>query len=93
MKIVKTKKYNYLLKTVLEFIAKDSPIYAKNFKTNLDSKIKNLPNMPYKFRKSIYFNDEKIRDLIYKGYTIPYFIDTEKQTILILGIVKYKENI
>ncbi len=93
MKIVKTKKYNSLLRVVLEFIAKDSPIYAKNFKTNLDSKIKNLPNMPYKFRKSIYFNDEKIRDLIYKGYTIPYFIDTEKQTILILGIVKYKENI
>jgi len=42
--------------------------------------------MPYKFRKSIHFNDENIRDLVFKGYTVPYLVDDE--VIVVLGIVK-----
>ncbi len=93
MKIVKSRRYNALLRDILSYIAKDNPTAAKRFKTELDQKIKNLPDMPYQYRKSIYFDDdESIRDLIYKGYTVPYFIDSEKETIFILGIVKYREK-
>ena len=49
--------------------------------------------MPHKFRKSIYFNDENIRDYIFKGYVIPYFIDTKHEKIVLLGIVKYREKL
>ncbi|EGR7920127.1 type II toxin-antitoxin system RelE/ParE family toxin, partial [Campylobacter jejuni] len=45
----------------------------------------------YKFRKSLAFDDENVRDFIFKGYVIPYKIDKEKDLIIILGI--YKENL
>ncbi len=45
--------------------------------------------MPFKFRQSYYYKDEKIKDLIFKGYTIPYLIDNEEKVIVILDIFKY----
>jgi plasmid stabilization system protein ParE len=48
--------------------------------------IKNLPNNPYKFRKSFYFDDENIRDMIFKKYTIVYEIDLDNDMIVILNI-------
>ncbi|EAH7533979.1 TPA: type II toxin-antitoxin system RelE/ParE family toxin, partial [Campylobacter jejuni] len=52
---------------------------------------KNLSFMPYKNRKSLSFDNENIRDLIFKGYIIPYLIDKSKNEIVILGI--YKSNL
>lgn len=49
--------------------------------------------MPFKYRKSIYFNDNNIRDLIFKGYVVPYKIDTVKNQIIIIGINKYMEKL
>jgi len=49
--------------------------------------------MPYKCRKSIYFDDNSIRDLIYKGYTIVYQVNKDKSIITVLGIKKYKEEL
>jgi len=48
--------------------------------------------MPYKHRKSIFFNREDIRDLIFKGYVIVYKVDERSQTIEIFGFTKYEEN-
>ena len=89
MKISKPKKYNLELKEILKYIAKGSPISAKSFKVKLDKKILDLPHMPYKFRQSIYFDYKQIRDLIYKGYTIPYLVDEQKQAIVLLGIISF----
>jgi len=49
--------------------------------------------MPYKFRKSFYFDNEEIRDMIFKGYVIPYKIDKNRNEIIIIGIKKYQENL
>jgi len=49
--------------------------------------------MPFKFRQSIYFEDESIRDLIFKGYTVAYKIEESEARIIILGIIKYQENV
>ncbi len=70
------------------FISKDSINRALKFESELDTMIHDIPIYPYKFRKSIYFDDENIRDLIYKGYVIPYLIKDD--TIIILGITKYQ---
>jgi len=78
------------LKGILDFIKKDKPETAKKFKTELKQNIEKLPTFPYSHRKSIFFENENIRDLIYKGYIIPYKIDKEK--IFILGITKYKQT-
>lgn len=41
------------------------------------------------YRKSISFDDERVRDLVFKSYVIPYAIEDE--TIYVLGIYKANE--
>jgi len=42
------------------------------------------------FRKSIYFDDDSIRDLIFKGYTVVFRINNSQ--IEVFGFVKFQEN-
>ena len=86
MTIIRDEKYILKLQSILEFIAKDSFDRAKQFKNNLDNQIDNLVNMPFKCRKSIYFSDDNIRDLIFMGYVIPYKIYESKNEIIIIGM-------
>jgi len=51
-----------------------------------------LDTFPYKYRQSYYYNDPQIRDLIFKGYTIPYLIDEKRDVIVILDIFKWIEK-
>ncbi len=88
MRVVKSSIFNTQFQELLYFIAKDSKTRAKNFRIEILEKLEKLSFMPYKNRKSIYFNDENIRDFIYKGYVVPYKID--KEQIVIIGINKYK---
>ncbi len=92
MQIIKTLHFSNELDTILDFIALDSINQALKFTDDLEHKLNNIENMLYKYRKSIYFDDENIRDLIFKGYTATYYIDIENDNILILGIKKYKKD-
>jgi len=71
---------------IFRHISKDKISASKNFKKELFKQIKNIPNFPYQYRKSIYFEDENIRDMIFKGYTIVYKVDTKQNTIYIVDI-------
>ncbi|WP_457747472.1 type II toxin-antitoxin system RelE/ParE family toxin [Sulfurimonas sp.] len=93
MRIVRSKKYTKSLQEIMRFISLDSKNRALEFRKKLDKQIFNIINMPYKYRKSIYFDDDNIRDLIYKGYTVVYKVDEEKSIITVLGIKKYKEEL
>lgn len=86
MKIVESDEYKVRLREVTNFIKKDKKSAAINFAKELRKNIRNLNNYPFKFRKSIYFDDENIRDMIYKGYTITYEINIQNETIEILDI-------
>ncbi len=90
MKIVKTDEYKDELKEILRFIAKNHPQNARDFKSMLDAEVKKLPHFPYKFRRSFYYDNDKIRDLIFKGYTVPYLIQYDR--IVILGILKWRDS-
>ena len=92
MQIIKTPHFSTELDAILDFIASDSISQALKFADNLVYKLNEIENMPYKHRKSIYFDDEGIRDLIFKGYTTTYYIDVQNDTILVLGIKKYKKD-
>ncbi|MCV6608983.1 MAG: type II toxin-antitoxin system RelE/ParE family toxin [Campylobacterales bacterium] len=92
MEVRKTTQFDNNLEEITNFIAHDSLNRALVFINDLEDFILNLPNMPFKFRKSIHFNDENIRDAIFKGYTITYFVNLEKEVILVLGIIKYKKG-
>lgn len=89
MTIIRDDRYIENLQNMLDNIAKDSITRANIFRINLDKKINNLPNMPFKFRQSNYYEDDNIRDLIFKGYTIPYLVDEKKELIVVLDIFKY----
>ncbi|MCF6331522.1 MAG: type II toxin-antitoxin system RelE/ParE family toxin [Sulfurimonas sp.] len=93
MRIVRSANYTKVLKEQIKFISLDSKNRALAFKGEIDKKINDLVFMPYKCRKSIYFEDESKRDLIYKGYTIVYKIDEIKEIITILGMKKYNNTI
>lgn len=80
------------LENVLDCIAMDSLERAIDFNRELENRIDSIPHMPFKYRKSIHFNDDNIRDYIFKGYTIPYIIDTQKNEIIILDIFKWVDK-
>jgi len=90
MKIVFKDTFASRLESQLEYIAFDSPTRARKFKSDLLNRIKEIPTNPYQYRKSIYFEDETIRDLIFKGYTIVFRITEER--IEIFGFVKYQKD-
>ena len=92
MQIIKTSYFSSELDVVLDFIALDSINQALKFADDLETRLNDIPNMPYKHRKSIYFNDDNTRDMIFKGYTTTYYIDKENNKILLLGIKKYKKD-
>jgi len=86
MQIKRHRKYTSNLFVMLEHIAKDKVTASRKFKNDLDERIDDLTNFPYKNRQSTYFDDENIRDMIFKGYTITYEINIENETIEILDI-------
>ncbi|ABB44094.1 Plasmid stabilization system [Sulfurimonas denitrificans DSM 1251] len=90
MRIEKNPFFNDRLFSILKYIAINNPANAKKFKKELDQKIINLVNMPFKYRQSIHYDDINVRDLIFKGYTIPYLIDNDM--IVILDIFKWENK-
>lgn len=86
MQINRLKRYNNNLFQILDCIAQDKFSASENFKNELDELINNLPTFPYKYKKSRYFNNDNIRDMVYKGYTIIYRVNLEKNSIDIIRI-------
>lgn len=88
--VIKYKpKFERELKAVFDFIAKNSLNSAREFRNELIAKIERVAQMPLICRKSINFDDESIRDLIFKSYVIPFAIKDD--AIFILGIYKANE--
>ena len=77
MKIKFDDNFLYLVNDQVRYIAKDKPLAAKKFKVDLIQHLKKDLQLPYNFKKSIYFDDESIRDFVFKGYTIVYRIHNE----------------
>lgn len=92
MKVKFTKGFNKKLNEQVAHIAEDKPTAARRFKNELIAKIKKIPEMPYKHRKSIFFNRDNIRDLVFKGYVTVYKIDKNSQEIQVFGFNKYTED-
>jgi len=95
MILEKSIRFNEELQDITIFIALDNPNRALDFFDTLISKIEDILLNPYSHRQRKSSNDTYIRELIFKGYTIPYYIDKNKDKIIILGIFnqnKWKEN-
>ncbi|MGJ0359603.1 type II toxin-antitoxin system RelE/ParE family toxin [Aliarcobacter cryaerophilus] len=86
MQIKLSNNFGKNLYIIYEFISKDKLSAAQNFKKELLKTIKALSDFPLKYRKSYYFDDENIRDLTFKGYTIVYEVDFDKKEIFVFHI-------
>ena len=85
LKIIRGEQFKEELKAVVSFIAKDKRTAAKKFNHALQIAIDSLIDNPHKGRS----NEDGNRELIYKGYTIPYLVYGE--SIVILGIFNQNE--
>jgi hypothetical protein len=47
---------------------------------------------PFLFKKSIYFEDENIRDYVFKEFTIVIKADIELDLVTIVAILKHKNS-
>ena len=90
MKIVIEIGFSTPLLKILTTIAKDKKSASKKFNKDLKEKIKLLFESPFMCRLSIYFEDKKYRDLIFKGYTIIYKV--EENEIRVLDIFKWQDR-
>lgn len=92
MKIRILKSFRDKLDRQVEYIARDKQGTARKFKSDLLKRISQIPQMPLKNRKSIFFERDDIRDLIFKGYIIVYKINYSENTIEIFGFTKFENN-
>ncbi len=88
MQILCTDLFEKQLQDILQEFAKKDFNATKNFKMYLDTVIINIPTKSQKYKQSVYFNDENIKDLEHQGFVIPFFIDKASETYLVLGIVE-----
>jgi len=86
VKIVCSKLYEKQLQVILNSLVEIDYKTAKDFKIYLDTIILNLPTKVQKYKKSIYFNDENIKDIEFQGCRIPFYIDKKEKNYFLLGI-------
>ncbi|MDD4855171.1 MAG: type II toxin-antitoxin system RelE/ParE family toxin [Sulfuricurvum sp.] len=85
MKIIYSPRFEREALRAYAFIAQDKRKAAKEFFGKVKAHIETLTDNPRKGRLS----DDGNRELIHKGYTIPYLVDDE--SIVILGIFNQNE--
>lgn len=91
---IKFSEYFLLdLQNYVSYITKDKPVAAKKFKIDILKNIKKDLKFPYNFKKSIYFDNQFIRDYVFKGYTTIYEIDEKNNSVTAIGLIKYKEKL
>jgi plasmid stabilization system protein ParE len=93
MKINFTEDFLFALDDQVDYIAQDKPKAAKKFKNDLIKKIKKDIQNPFLFQRSQYFDNENIRDYVFKGYVFIYEVDMEEQTIYAFKFIKYKNSL
>lgn len=87
MKILCSELYQEQLKAIVKPYLKSDLKGIKDFKLYLDTVILNMPSKAKKYKQSVYFDDENIRDIEHQGYTVPFYMDEENDIYVILGIV------
>ncbi|MEZ4722158.1 MAG: type II toxin-antitoxin system RelE/ParE family toxin [Flavobacteriales bacterium] len=82
---------NKLLDQV-EYIARDKPEAALKFYLDIEDRIHQIPSNPYKYRKSIFSDQDNVRDMVFKGYVITFRILSEQKVIEVFSFYKYQKK-
>ena len=87
MKTLFSNLYKEHLQEAIELVKKQDDASLNSFEMYLDTIIINMHTKIKKYKKSIYFDDENIKDIQNQGFTIPFYIDEKKGLYILLGIV------
>jgi hypothetical protein len=82
MNVFTSNLYREQLKDVLKNIEN-----SKSFALYLDTIIINMHTKAKKYKKSIYFENENIKDIENQGYTIPFYFDEKNNIYVLLGLL------
>ncbi|KAF2081654.1 type II toxin-antitoxin system RelE/ParE family toxin [Flavobacterium sharifuzzamanii] len=93
MTIKISNEFLELLKEQVRYIYKDKPRAALKFRKDLLRNIKKDLKHPFLFKKSRYFDNENIRDYVFKGYISVYEVDVDKNIIFVFSFIKYKDSL
>ena len=93
MKVSFEEKFIIALNNQVRYISKDKPISSRKFKNELIKNLKKDLKSPYHFKKSRYYDDENIRDYVFKGYKVVIKVDIELETVSVVAILKHKNSL
>ncbi len=79
------------LRSIHDYIAQDSVLYAKRVSEAIVLKTKHLDELPYKHRKTPEINDEPFREVSQYAYRILYEIKTDN-TIDVLAVIHKRQD-
>ena len=86
MQIIYHPLFEDQLVEIAQHISLDKPEAGFQFAIDIETLIRSLPDFPLRYRKSIYSDDDNVRDMIFKKYTVIYEVNFEKNVIEILEI-------
>jgi len=87
MNVLSSKLYKEQLQEALALVKEQDPANVSHFELYLDTIIINMHTKVKKYKQSIYFDDENVKDIQNQGFTIPFYVDEEKGIYVLLGIV------
>jgi len=92
MKITPTPLFLQQLQALLLPLKTHNPEEGRRFKLYLDTILLNIPSKAGKYKPSVYFDDEAVRDIEHQGYTIPFYHDRERHCYVLLGIINNRSD-
>ena len=90
MNVVFSNLYKEQLEEAKEIVKKQNEIDVNSFELYLDTIIVNMHTKVKKYKQSIYFENENIKDIQNQGFTIPFYIDEKKKIYVLLGLINAK---
>jgi addiction module RelE/StbE family toxin len=91
MRLIWSRRANTDIELLREYIAQDSPIYARHYIERILKRIDNLPDFPLQGRKVPEAGREDIREIIFQDYRIIY--RTSSDHLFIVTIVHGRRNL
>ena len=82
MRIIESQRYKIELREIAQHIKKDKKSASIKFVLELKKNVQNLTQFPYKYKKSVYFEDDNVRDMTYRSYTVTYEVFESKIEIM-----------
>ena len=91
MRTVISKRFYQKLEKQIQFILKDKPASAVRFRNDILDEIDKIKNSTLSYKKSPYFENGDIREMIFHGYRVMFEI--QKDRIVVFGFLKWENQL